>query len=103
MWLRELVSIIDLKLSLNLLNSIKWKAVKIIKLLTYRAKKLAIVFTTVILKCCFIWLMLLKKKHILKIRSKFKSILPIKEVLIMVIWPLVKAKIETINLIAFLR
>ena len=39
----------------------------------------------------------------LRIRSKFKSILLIKEVLIMVIWPLVRAKIETINLIAFLR
>jgi len=45
----------------------------------------------------------LKKKHILRIRSKFKSILPIKEVLTIVIWPLVRAKIETINLIAFLR
>ena len=45
----------------------------------------------------------LKKKYILRIRSKFKSILPIKEVLIIVIWPLVKAKIKTINLIAFLR
>ena len=39
----------------------------------------------------------------LRIRSKFKSILLIKEVLIIVIWPLVRAKIETINLIAFLR
>jgi hypothetical protein len=45
----------------------------------------------------------LKKKHILRIRSKFKSILLIKEVLIIVIWPLVRANIETINLIAFLR
>ena len=45
----------------------------------------------------------LKKKHILRIRSKFKSILLIKEVLIIVIWPLVRAKIEIINLIAFLR
>jgi hypothetical protein len=44
----------------------------------------------------------LKKKHILRIRSKFESILLIKEVLIIVIWPLVRAKIETINLIAFL-
>jgi len=44
-----------------------------------------------------------KKKHILRIRSKFKSILLIKEVLIMVIWPLVRAKIEIINLTAFLR
>jgi len=44
----------------------------------------------------------LKKKHILRIRSKFKSILPIKEVLIIVIWPLVRANIEIINLIAFL-
>ena len=44
----------------------------------------------------------LKKKHILRTRSKFKSILLIKEVLIIVIWPLVRAKIETINLIAFL-
>ena len=43
-----------------------------------------------------------KKKHMLKIRSKFKSILPIKEVLTIVIWPLVKAKIKTINLIVFL-
>jgi len=39
----------------------------------------------------------------LRIRSKFKSILLIKEVLIMVIWPLVRAKIEIINLIVFLR
>ena len=39
----------------------------------------------------------------LRIRSKFESILPIKEVLIIVIWPLVRANIETINLIAFLR
>jgi len=45
----------------------------------------------------------LKKKHMLRIRSKFKSILLIKEVLTIVIWPLVRAKIETINLIAFLR
>ena len=45
----------------------------------------------------------LKKKYMLRIRSKFKSILPIKEVLIIVIWPLVRANIETINLIAFLR
>ena len=45
----------------------------------------------------------LKKKHILKIRSKFKSILLIKEVLTIVIWPLVRAKIEIINLTAFLR
>jgi len=45
----------------------------------------------------------LKKKYMLRIRSKFKSILPIKEVLIIVIWPLVRAKIETINLTAFLR
>jgi len=39
----------------------------------------------------------------LRIRSKFKSILLIKEVLIMVIWPLVRANIEIINLTAFLR
>ena len=45
----------------------------------------------------------LKKKYMLKIRSKFKSILLIKEVLIIVIWPLIRAKIETVNLIAFLR
>jgi len=45
----------------------------------------------------------LKKKHMLRIRSKFKSILLIKEVLIIVIWPLVRAKIEIINLTAFLR
>ena len=45
----------------------------------------------------------LKKKHILRIRSKFKSILLIKEVLIIAIWPLVRAKIEIINLITFLR
>jgi len=44
-----------------------------------------------------------KKKHILRIRSKFESILLIKEVLTMVIWPLVRAKIETINLTVFLR
>jgi len=44
----------------------------------------------------------LKKKYMLRIRSKFESILPIKEVLTMVIWPLVRAKIETINLTAFL-
>jgi len=45
----------------------------------------------------------LKKKHILRIKSKFKSILPIKEVLIIVIWPLIRAKIKTINLITFLH
>ena len=45
----------------------------------------------------------LKKKYILRTRSKFKSILLIKKVLIIVIWPLVRAKIEIINLIAFLR
>ena len=45
----------------------------------------------------------LKKKHMPRIRSKFKSILLIKEVLIIVIWPLVRAKIEIINLIAFLH
>jgi len=45
----------------------------------------------------------LKKKHMPRIRSKFKSILLIKEVLTMVIWPLVRAKIEIINLTAFLR
>jgi len=45
----------------------------------------------------------LKKKHILRIRSKFESILLIKEVLTMVIWPLVRAKMETINLTVFLR
>ena len=44
----------------------------------------------------------LKKKHMLRIKSKFESILPIKEVLIIVIWPLVRAKIEIINLTAFL-
>jgi hypothetical protein len=59
--------------------------VKIIKLLMHRAKRPAIVFTTVILKYYSIQLMLLKKKHILRIRSKFKSILLIKEVLTMVI------------------
>jgi len=45
----------------------------------------------------------LKKKHMLRIRSKFKSILPIKEVLTIVIWPLVRAKMEIINSTAFLR
>jgi hypothetical protein len=45
----------------------------------------------------------LKKKYMPRIRSKFESILPIKEVLTIVIWPLVRAKIETINLTAFLR
>ena len=103
MWLRGLVSIINLKLLLNLLNSIEWKVVGIIRLLINRARRLAIVFTTIILKYCSIRLMPPKKKHILRIRSKFKSILLIKEVLIMVIWPLVRAKIEIINLTAFLR
>jgi hypothetical protein len=68
-----------------------------------KAKKLTTVSTTIILKYCSIQLMLLKKKYILRIKSKFKSILLIKEVLIIVIWPLVRAKIKTINLIAFLR
>ena len=45
----------------------------------------------------------LKKKYILRTKSKFKSILLIKEVLTVVIWPLVRAKIEIINSIAFLR
>ena len=102
MWLRGLVFIIGLKLLLNLLNSVEWKVVKIIRLPMYRARRLAVVFATVILKCCSIRLMPLKKKYILRIRSKFKSILLIKEVLTMVIWPLVKAKIEIINSIIFL-
>ena len=38
----------------------------------------------------------------LRIRGKFKSILLIKEVLIIVIWPLVRANIKIINLTAFL-
>ena len=45
----------------------------------------------------------LKKKYILRIRSKFKSMLLIKEVLIIVIWPLVRANMDIINLTAFLR
>jgi hypothetical protein len=45
----------------------------------------------------------LKKKYILRIKSKFKSILPIKEVLTIIIWPLIRAKIETINSKAFLH
>jgi len=103
LWLYRLVSIIGLKLSLNLLNSVEWRVVKIIRLLTDRARRLAIVFTTIILKYYSIWLMPLKKKHILRTRSKFKSILLIKKVLTIVIWPLVRAKIETINSTAFLR
>jgi hypothetical protein len=47
--------------------------------------------------------MLLKKKYMSRTKSKFERILLIKEVLIMVIWPLVRAKMETINLTAFLR
>jgi hypothetical protein len=39
----------------------------------------------------------------LRTKSKFERILLIKEILIMVIWPLVRAKMETINLTAFLR
>ena len=102
MWLYRLVYIISLKPLLNLLNSIKWKAVKIIRLPTHRAKRPAIVFTTVILKCYSIRLMPPKKKHMLKIRSKFKSILLIKEALIIIIKPLVRPNIEIINLITFL-
>jgi len=103
LWLHRLVSIIGIKLLLNLLNSVEWKAVRIIRPLTYRARRLAAVSTTIILKCCSIQLMPLKKKYIPRTKSKFESILLIKEVLIMVIWPLVRAKIEIINLIAFLR
>ena len=77
--------------------------VRINRLPTYRARRPAVVSATIILKCYSIRLMPLKKKYILRIRSKFKSILPIKEVLIIVIWPLVRAKMEIINLIAFLR
>jgi hypothetical protein len=85
LWLCGLVSIIGLKLLLNLLNSIEWKAVGIIRLLMDRVRRLAAVFATVILKYYFIRLMPLKKKYMLRIRSKFKSILLIKEVLTMVI------------------
>ena len=88
---------------MNLLNSIEWKVVGIIRLPTHRARRLAVVPTTVILKYCSIQLMPPKKKYMLRIRSKFESMLPIKEVLIMVIWPLVRAKMETINSTAFLR
>jgi len=97
------VFIIGLKLLLNLLNSVEWKVVRIIRLLTYRARRSAAVSTTIILKYYSVRLIPLKKKYMLRIRSKFKSILLIKKVLIMVIWPLVRANIETINLIAFLR
>ena len=45
----------------------------------------------------------LKKKYILRTKSKFKSILPIKEVLTMVIWPLVRANMDIINLTTFLH
>jgi hypothetical protein len=45
----------------------------------------------------------LKKKYMLRTRSKFKRILLIKEVLTMVIWPLVRAIIKIINSIAFLH
>ena len=77
--------------------------VKIIKLLIYKAKRPAAVSATIILKYCSIQLIPLKKKYILRTRSKFKSILLIKEVLTIVIWLLVRAKMEIINLIAFLR
>ena len=68
----------------------------------HRTRRPAIVFTTIILKYYSIQLIPLKKKYILRTRNKFKSILPIKEVLTIVIWPLVRAKIEIINLTAFL-
>ena len=103
MWLYGLVFIIGLKLLLNLLDSIEWKVVGIIRLLTYRARRLAAVSATATLKCCSTRLMPPKKKHMPRTRSKFESMLPIKEVLTMVIWPLVRAKMETINSTAFLR
>jgi len=103
LWLRRLVSIIGLKLLLNLLDGIEWKIVGIIRLLMYRARRLAAVFATILLKYCFFWLIPLKKKHILRIRSKFESMLLIKEVLTIVIWPLVRAKMEIINSTVFLR
>ena len=88
---------------MNLLGSIEWKVVRIIRLPTHIARRLAVVFATVILKYYSIWLMPLKKKYILRIKSKFESMLLIKEVLTIIIWPLVRAKIEIINLTAFLR
>jgi len=57
----------------------------------HRARRLAIVYTTIILKYYSTWLIPLKKKYILRIRSKFKSILPTKEVLIIVISFLTRA------------
>jgi hypothetical protein len=45
----------------------------------------------------------LKKKHMPRTKSKFKRMLLIKEILIMIIWPLVRAIMETINLTAFLH
>ena len=68
----------------------------------YRARRLAIVFVTVLLKYYSFRLMPLKKKYILRIKSKFESMLLIKEVLTIVIWPLVRANIDTINLTVFL-
>jgi len=47
--------------------------VRIIRLLTDRARRLAVVFATVILKYCFIQLMPLKKKHILRIMSGIRQ------------------------------
>ena len=57
----------------------------------HRARRLAAVYATVTLKYCFTWLMPLKKKYILRTRSKFKSILLTKEVLIIVISSLTRA------------
>ena len=88
---------------MNLLDSIEWKAVGIIKLLIHRARKPATVSAIITLKYCSIQLMPPKKKHMPKTKSKFKSILLIKKVLTIVIWPLVRAKIKTINSTVFLH
>ena len=65
--------------------------VEIIRLLMYKARRLAVVYATIILKYYSTQLMPLKKKHILRIRSKFKSMLLVKEVLIIVILSLTRA------------
>ncbi len=88
---------------MNLLDSIKWKTVGIIRLAVDRNRRLDEVSATVLLKFCSTRLMPPKKKHMPRTRSKFESMLPIKEVLTMVIWPLIRARMETINSTAFLR
>lgn len=67
-----------------------------------RESKLAAVCATVILKNCSVRLIPPKKKHIPKTRSRFDSILPIKDVCTIITSSWTRAMTDTMSSTAFL-